>query len=109
MAFLVTFGPLAVRGSSGRGTVLHACRQLARVTVEARVHCGRLLRRDTSWRGRAGQRKMVVSRHGVEGLGEVSSAFEDNLLWKFLRVTRVPGYKFPKTVETVIDAGIGQS
>ena len=51
---------------------------------------------------------MVISRHGVERLGEVGGALQDDLLGKLLGVTGVARHQFAQAVEAEVDVGLGQ-
>ena len=48
-------------------------------------------------------------RHGVNGLGEIGCALEDNLFGKLFRISRVTGDKFSKAGKSVVDRGVCES
>jgi len=51
------------------------------------------------------QWELVIPGHGVEGLRQVRCPLEYNFLGEFLRVTRMSGYKFLESLESIVNRG----
>ena len=52
--------------------------------------------------------QLVVPRHGVERLGQVCGALEDDLLGQLLGVAGVAGHQLAQAVEPEVYVGLGQ-